>query len=860
MPRIVRFAFCFVITLLAATSFAQQPTTSAVPSLIRFSGTLQNTQATTGVSAPVGVTFAIYKQQEGGAPIWQETQNVTPDVDGHYTVLLGTTSATGVPDDLFSQQEQRWLGVQLGNQAEQPRVLMVSVPYAFKAHDAETLGGLPASSFVRAPSNGASGNVSISGLDSAAATSGGAGKGGKSSSGVDTVINCTTARNNYLVMFTSSNPPNITVCNSVMYQLNGKIGIGTTSPAATLDVNDSGNPAAYVVSGTTTNSAEIGIGGVNLGSASGSGIGVVGRTTGATGAGVYGFHDSTTGAGFGVSGLTQSSSGVGVIGLANTPTGSATGVSGGSASVDGVGVVGFVSSTGGQGHKAFGVEGIAQDPNGAAGTFGNTAVSGMALGMSALTNSPAGKGVYGVGVSESHIGQQLQSLATMGVWGDSASGIGVYASSDDEQAVYGVSASSTSAAVVGLNQSTSGSAAYGVAGDTASSTNNASGVFGIAMATTGNTYGVEGKNLSGTGVGVYGWASSATGNDSGVVGQSDSTTNAASGVFGVATAHTGQVYGVVGSTNSTAQNSSGVYGNTTATTGNTNGVFGSTASSNGTGVYGVATSTDTSGFGYGVYGASANGTGVYGSAQSSSVCAAGVVAYSASTCADAVYAVDTGTSGNANGIYAQTNSAQGVAGYFNNEGGGYILVGTVHGNGSHLFHVDGAGDGYFAGNLSIGGTLSKGGGSFKIDDPLDPENKYLSHSFVESPDMMNIYNGLIKLDAHGEAWVDLPDYFEALNRDFRYQLTSVGAPQPRLYIAREVNGNRFKIAGGKPSAKVSWQVTGIRQDAWANAHRIPTEEDKPLEKRGSYLHPEAFGANNGRTVSVLDQPQAMKEK
>ena len=94
----------------------------------------------------------------------------------------------------------------------------------------------------------------------------------------------------------------------------------------------------------------------------------------------------------------------------------------------------------------------------------------------------------------------------------------------------------------------------------------------------------------------------------------------------------------------------------------------------------------------------------------------------------------------------------------------------------------------------VSGSLSKGGGSFKIDDPLDPENKYLSHSFVESPDMMNIYNGLIRLDARGEAWVVLPDYFEALNRDFRYQLTSVGASQPRLYIASEVKGNRFKIA------------------------------------------------------------------
>jgi hypothetical protein len=183
--------------------------------------------------------------------------------------------------------------------------------------------------------------------------------------------------------------------------------------------------------------------------------------------------------------------------------------------------------------------------------------------------------------------------------------------------------------------------------------------------------------------------------------------------------------------------------------------------------------------------------------------------------------------------------------------GGFCHVDQpAHHNGQHMFHVDGQGDGYFAGNLTVGGTLMKGSGSFKIDDPLDPANKYLSHSFVESPDMMNIYNGIVQLDAQGDAWVTLPGYFDALNRDFRYELTPVGAPQPRLYIAREVKENRFKIAGGKANAKVSWQVTGIRQDAWANAHRIPTEEDKPLEKRGFYLHPELYGAGADKNINA----------
>lgn len=135
---------------------------------------------------------------------------------------------------------------------------------------------------------------------------------------------------------------------------------------------------------------------------------------------------------------------------------------------------------------------------------------------------------------------------------------------------------------------------------------------------------------------------------------------------------------------------------------------------------------------------------------------------------------------------------------------------------SHTFRVA---------TLDVEGNISKGGGSFKIDDPLDPANKYLSHSFVESPDMMNIYNGTVVLDAKGQAEIELPDYFEALNRDFRYQLTPLGGYAP-IYVAQEVKYNTFRIAGGTPGLKVSWQVTGIRHDAYANSHRIQVEQSK----------------------------------
>ena len=106
--------------------------------------------------------------------------------------------------------------------------------------------------------------------------------------------------------------------------------------------------------------------------------------------------------------------------------------------------------------------------------------------------------------------------------------------------------------------------------------------------------------------------------------------------------------------------------------------------------------------------------------------------------------------------------------------------------------------------------------------------------------MMNVYNGNVVLDNQGEAWVDLPEYFESLNKDFRYQLTCIGG-FAQVYIAQGVSGNRFKIAGDTPGIKVSWQVTGIRQDPYAEANRITVEEEKPQEEQGTYLHPEAYG-------------------
>jgi trimeric autotransporter adhesin len=162
--------------------------------------------------------------------------------------------------------------------------------------------------------------------------------------------------------------------------------------------------------------------------------------------------------------------------------------------------------------------------------------------------------------------------------------------------------------------------------------------------------------------------------------------------------------------------------------------------------------------------------------------------------------------------------------------------------------------GYFYGDVEVTGTLSKGGGSFKIDHPLDPANKYLYHSFVESPDMMNIYNGNVVTDGSGAAIVTMPSWFEALNTDFRYQLTVIGQFAQAI-VAAEIADRSFIIKTSKPGVKVSWQVTGIRQDAWANAHRIQVEVDKAPRDQGHYIHPELFGHEGEPSIAEIHHPR-----
>ena len=226
----IHLAMCTAILLLAvssAGSWAQQNTATAnvaataVPHLVKFGGSVKGLDGKplTGVA---GVTFSLYKDDQGGAPLWIETQSVQLDASGRYSVMLGATKADGLPADLFTSGEARWLGLQPEGQAEQPRVLLLSVPYALKAGDAATLGGLPPSAFLLAAPPAASGGSDLSATPSSNALA-------------TTVTGSGTA--NYVPLWTSSS----NIGNSMMFQSgtgsSAKLGLNLTAPAATLDVN-----------------------------------------------------------------------------------------------------------------------------------------------------------------------------------------------------------------------------------------------------------------------------------------------------------------------------------------------------------------------------------------------------------------------------------------------------------------------------------------------------------------------------------------------------------------------------------------------------------------------------------------------
>jgi hypothetical protein len=595
----------------------------------------------------------------------------------------------------------------------------------------------------------------------------------------------------------------------------------TAAPAA-----HSLRPGASIV-GSLGNEAVIRAQNTSLDAQSG---GLYGQSDSPEGAGVYGVGSN---GGYGVYGLTMAT------GSDNTP-----GVFGVSGSPEGRGVYGYATSDTG---RTYGVFGRSRSPEGIGVRGLANAESGPAYGIQGTSNSTDGAGVYGFA--------DATSGANYGVHGESSSadGTGVYGEAS-RTGVWGVSSGTSGSGILGEATASSGTT-HGVYGEADSS--EGTGVYGRAIATDGETFGVYGRSRSTLGIGVYGWADAFSGPTRGVTGKTSSTEGI--GVYGLAATTSGSTYGVWGSSVSTE--GTGVYGWAGADSGSTYGVQGKSYSPEGTAVYGMAAAT--SGTNYGVYGQTdstwgvgvagfqpgydasdlggwfepgglfggrngvlgvskedggvavfgwnraINGFGVYGYADATTGANYGLYGQTDSTDGYGVYGFASATSGTNYGVYGSTNSSDGYAGYF---------VGDVYVNGD------------FA-------STSK---SFKIDHPLDPANQYLYHYSVESAERLNQYTGNVTLDEDGQAWVELPAWFEAINADIRYQLTCIGGFAP-VYIAQEVQDNRFQIAGGQPGLKVSWMVTAVRNDPYAQQHPPVVEQDKPEAERGTYLDPELYG-------------------
>lgn len=211
-----------------------------------------------------------------------------------------------------------------------------------------------------------------------------------------------------------------------------------------------------------------------------------------------------------------------------------------------------------------------------------------------------------------------------------------------------------------------------------------------------------------------------------------------------------------------------------------------------------------------------------------------------------------GDSGDPNGVGVFGRGVTGVTGRGTNVG---VVAFNPAGRGA-AYLAGQSTAGWFTGTVVVNAHLYKAGGGFLIDHPADPENQLLAHSFVESSDMKNLYDGVVTLDERGAATVRLPAWCEELNREFRYQLTALGAAAPNLHISQEITDGAFHIAGGPPRGRVCWQVTGIRADAWALANPIEVEQAKPDDEKGRFLHPELKGVPDDQGIGSLRHSQA----
>ncbi|CAG0995291.1 hypothetical protein PHYC_02524 [Phycisphaerales bacterium] len=578
--------------------------------------------------------------------------------------------------------------------------------------------------------------------------------------------------------------------------------------------------------------------------------------------GLYGYASASTGSVFGVQGRSDSTGGMGVVGYATPPLGNTIGVLGLNASTSGTGMLGVVSAASG---STFGVGGITSSTSGIGVKGQADAATGPTRGVWGSSVSPDGHGVSG--------GAYALTGSAVGVWGESSStggsGVvgyanaasgatrGVYGgvNSPDGRAVYGAASAVTGESSGGYFESASadGTGVVGlggrIGGNFTMSSTNGYGVVSSATAFTGTTWGGHFSSNSSSGVGVQGNANNSNGSGIGVYGQTHAETGV--GVRG----HASMVANVV------------TYG----------GLF-TTYGASGRGVQGTVLNGNNAGTSYGVFGLNynPNGTGVYGQAAATSGIAVGVRGQSDSPSgiagsftglgSDAVFIQNTGAgrgmhviSPGDTAVWAEsTGGLAGVHGATSNVNGFGVLGfnGGTTGNSFGVVGQTGSAAGW--GVYAFGRSGASGVKTFRIDHPQDPENKYLLHYSTESPEVLNAYSGTTRLDEAGEAVVELPPYFAMINRDPRYTLTAVGAPMPMLHVAGEIDeaaliaGARaapgdalptcaFRIAGGAPGARVSWEVKAVRNDQWVRRNGAPIEIEKQGIEKGTYQHPELYG-------------------
>lgn len=429
-----------------------------------------------------------------------------------------------------------------------------------------------------------------------------------------------------------------------------------------------------------------------------------------------------------------------------------------------------------------------------------------------------------------------------------ASSVHVTDATPTGQAIVGSATSTTGANFGGFFRSDSvlGRALYGRASAMTGTTHGVwgqadspagRGVTGLAPATVGAATGVWGQAASSAGRGVYGSATSGSGLNYGVLGQTASP--AGFGVYSIGKMHaTGVISGngsgltdvnaelfdglqttghvIQGMNFSTSESSSGVFGRSTGTTGSTYGVRGEVASPGGRGVYGRATSTDGSGIGVNGHSSSSAGIGVLGQA--------------------------THVSGSNYGGFFETWSIDGI--------GVYGFASAVN---SFPYGVRGRADALNAfGVYAVGQLGASGAKLFRIDHPFDPANKYLLHYATESPTPQNFYVGNVTTDAQGYAWVDLPDYFSEINKNFKYQLTVVddrdGAGFAMVKVSKKIRDGRFQIRTSAPNVEVSWRVDADRDDLYMRNNPPKDVQDKVGREKGYYQHPEFYGLGREHAI------------